>query len=172
MHEWGICPCDERLTEATGIKTTSFPVAFKRTQCVRRWRDTMRSALFVVFDSSWMHGISGCTATCTPRPDLIWFDLIVIVDEIVIRILERKCWQTCGQEGGELEFEETNTGQRMYTKLEFSFRYGEGRSWLIIYFQMHPCIEAEEGKKKKNICISFQYLESLSHSKLCPGFHK
>lgn len=159
MHEWGICPRDERLTEAAGIKTTALPVAFERTRCVRRWRDTPRSALFVVFDSSWMYGISSCAATCARRPD-----------EIVI-ILEKKCWQTCRQEGGELEFEETNTGQRMYTKLEFSFRYGEGRSWLIIYFQMRPCIEAEEGEKK-NICISFQYLESLSHSKLCPGFHK
>lgn len=144
MHEWGISPRDERLTEAAEIKTTSLPFAFKPTRCIQRWRDTPRSALLVVFDSSWMYGISSWAATCTRWPD-----------EIEVIILERKFWQTCGQEGGELEFEETNTGQRMYTKLEFSFCYGEGRSWLIIYFQMCPCIEAEEGEKKQKKHLHF-----------------
>lgn len=39
------------------------------TYAVWRWRGTPRSALFVVFDSSWMYSISSCAATSTRRPD-------------------------------------------------------------------------------------------------------
>lgn len=55
------------------------------------------------------------------------------------------------RQGGGVQFEETITGVQGCTKPKFSFRYKDRRSWLIIYFQKCPCIEAEEGKK--NICI-------------------
>lgn len=64
------------------------------------------------------------------------------------------------QEGTEGEIEETITEEeRTDTKLKFSFHLGKGRNWLIIYFQIHPCIETEE--EKKTFAFNFNILKAF-----------